>query len=135
MAGSDAGGTTFDGIRDVLADAPVELAVLYGSRARGDAGPGSDVDLAVAFPDSLSSVERTRARLSLIERLGVTLGTDDVDVIPLDRAPDALLVEIIRDGIVVHGEERALERYRTGEGKNEDRERLDDVLADIEALV
>jgi predicted nucleotidyltransferase len=66
-----------------------------------DAGPGSDVNLAVAFPDSLSSVERTRVRLLLIERLSVALGTDDVDVVPLDRAPEALLAEILRDGIIL----------------------------------
>jgi len=52
-----------------------------------DAGPGSDVNLAVAFPDTLSSVERTRARLTLIERLSVALGTDDVDVVPSIRRP------------------------------------------------
>jgi predicted nucleotidyltransferase len=125
-----------DELRRVLADAPVTLALLYGSRARGEAGSGSDIDLAVAFRDSLSSPERTRTRLSLIERLDAALGTDAVDVIPLDRAPDALLGEILRDGIVVHGEESALERYRSRDGNDgDDRERLDDVLADIEAFI
>lgn len=51
-----------DGIRSVLEEAPVTLAVLYGSRTRGEARSGSDVDVAVSFREPLSSVERTRTR-------------------------------------------------------------------------
>lgn len=51
-----------DVIRSVLEEAPVTLAVLYGSHARGEARPGSDVDVAVSFRESLSSVECTRTR-------------------------------------------------------------------------
>jgi predicted nucleotidyltransferase len=36
-------------IRSVLVDHPVTLGFLFGSRARGDAEAGSDVDVAVAF--------------------------------------------------------------------------------------
>lgn len=90
----------------------------------------------MSFRDSLSSVERTRARLALIERLGEELGIDGVDVIPLDRAPDALLAEILRDGILVHGSESELESYRSQAQSDEGKpEEFDDVLEDIETLV
>ena len=39
----------------VLDEAPVNLAVLYGSAARGDVTTRSDIDLAVEFEKSLSS--------------------------------------------------------------------------------
>jgi len=125
-----------DKITPVLEDAPITLAVLYGSHARGESRPGSDVDLAVSFYDSLSSVERTRARLSLIERLGRGVDTDGIDVIPIDQAPDGLLADILRDGVVVHGSEDTLEQYRSRARQGEDQsEGFDDVLDDIEALV
>lgn len=40
------------------ADATVAAAYLYGSRARGDARPGSDVDIAVILSAKLSPAER-----------------------------------------------------------------------------
>lgn len=61
---------------------------------------------------------------------------DAVDVIPMDRASDALLAEILRDGVLIHGSEDALEAYRTESRSGAtEREQLDDVLEDIEALV
>lgn len=43
----------------------------------------SNLDVDAMFENSLTSVERTQTRVAIIERLGTTLGTDDVDVIPL----------------------------------------------------
>ncbi len=43
---------TVAGIRQVLASfPPVESAVLYGSRAKGNFKPGSDIDLTLFGPD------------------------------------------------------------------------------------
>jgi predicted nucleotidyltransferase len=126
-----------ESIERVVDDAPVTLAILYGSHARGTATSRSDVDLAVSFEESLSSVERTRARLSLIEQLTVALDTDDVDVIPLRRAPPELRRVIDTDGIVLSGSADDLDM-----GESEERsthaDRLaafDELLADIERVV
>lgn len=107
---SDGGDPTVDveAIERALEGMPVTLAVLYGSRARGEATAGRDVDLAVAFEDSLSSVERTRARLAVVERVSAALNTDDVDVVPLSRAGPDLVREIGEDGTVIVGSRTAL---------------------------
>lgn len=66
----------------------VELAVVFGSVARGDAGTGSDVDLAVR-----GAVDR----LTLGAQLSLALG-QAVDVVDLDTSDIVLLSEIVRDG-------------------------------------
>lgn len=127
-----------DAIEAVLAEVPVSLGVLYGSHARDEATPSSDVDLAVAFVDSLSSVERTRVRLDLIERLTRRLGVD-VDVVPLDRAPPTLRREIREDGIVIVGSRADLDAYRESESETRTREQrlteFDELLGDLERVV
>lgn len=125
-----------DAIIEVLDDAPVTVAVLYGSHARGDATADSDVDLAVLFDDSLGSTETTRARLTLIERLTAALGTDAVDVVPLSRTHATLRREIYDDGIVLYGSPEAIppvdEAVRTATESMAD---FDELLADIERVV
>ncbi len=74
-------------------------ALLIGSQARGDAGPLSDVDIAVWGEDRLSSGERWDLHLDLIGRAAQALGTDEVEVIMLDGAPPLLRHRAIHDGI------------------------------------
>lgn len=128
-----------DTIAQVLDEAPVTLAVLYGSYARGDATAKSDIDLAVEFEESLSSVERTRGRLSLIERLTTELGTDGIDVTPISRVSTEFLEEIRADGILIYGSPAELERYygQSVERSNH-RDRIaefDDLLGELERVV
>jgi predicted nucleotidyltransferase len=71
----------------------VHLAVLFGSQARGNARPDSDVDLAVQGEDL--------DLLSLAYEL--TLATrHEVDVVDLARAGYPLLNAILRDAVFVH---------------------------------
>lgn len=126
-------------IESVLVDTPVSVAVLYGSHARGEATEHSDIDLAVVFNETLSSVEKTRARLALIERLSMSLGTDAVDVTPLTQAPTSLQREIYQDGILLYGSERSLpaigEKSYTPQTHRDRMAEFDDVLTDIERIV
>lgn len=72
----------------------IRVALLFGSQARGSAGPSSDVDIAVDAP----SIDP----LTLVAELSGVLSRD-VDVIPLDEhTPIPLLERILREGIVVH---------------------------------
>lgn len=120
-------------IVSVLVDTPVTAAVLYGSHARGEHTEHSDIDLAIVYDDSLSSVEKTRVRLSLIEQLSSALGTDAVDVVPLADAPHSLRRNIQTDGIVLYGSKELLSLE---ERDHEDRmNRFDALLADIERVV
>jgi len=128
-----------DTIVSVLDDTPVTVAVLYGSHARGEPTVHSDIDLTVAFDESLSSLEQTRARLSLIEQLSSALGTDAIDVVPLSEAPVSLRREIQTDGIILYGSKDQLapvDDENHAHQTHEDRmDRFDELLTDIERVV
>jgi predicted nucleotidyltransferase len=73
----------------------VELAVLFGSCARGEAHSASDVDVGVRVSEQ--DVDELR-RVELV--LGRAAGRT-VDVVPLDSSPPLLRFEIARDGKVL----------------------------------
>lgn len=81
------------GLADALAASPeVRLAVLFGSRARGEARADSDVDLAV-----LGATDP----VALADRLGQACGLE-VDIVRLERdLPVPLLRSILRDAVIV----------------------------------
>ena len=68
----------------------VAWAYLYGSQARGDAGPLPDVDVAVQFADDLPRRERFSRVGRLISDLCQLLQRDDVWVVDLDVIPPLL---------------------------------------------
>lgn len=90
---------------------PEVVAVyLFGSSARGTRGKRSDVDIAVL------TRARGTSRRSLVEYVQAAcdaLGTDNVDVVLLHRAPIALRHEVFREGktLLVRDPE-ALTRFR-----------------------
>ena len=88
---------TIDALREALRGrGDVSLAVLFGSEARGTAGPDSDVDVAIlGDADEL----RLGAELSLVTGR-------EVSVVRLDDPPVPLLAAIVRDGLVVHESRR-----------------------------
>ena len=129
-------GLDVESIVGILDGAPVERAVLYGSHARDEATQSSDIDLAVEFDESLSSDERTRARLALIERLSTVLGTDDVDVVPLSQVSDELEREIFADGICLYGSfDDPDGRSATTRTHDERLDDFDELLAELERVV
>lgn len=82
-------------LRGVLAArADVAVAALFGSAARGETRPGSDVDLAV----------RLRSPEADLGALGVYVSRAvgrPVDVVTMDEAPPLLRFEIARDGVLI----------------------------------
>lgn len=91
-------------LRQILrTESGVSLAVLFGSRARGDHDAHSDVDVLVALRPVAKSgaTERRRAR-ALSARLSERLGLQ-VQVISLQDAEDSavFLAEVLRDGRVL----------------------------------
>ena len=110
----------------------IVCAYLYGSRARGDARPTSDADVAVLF-DREQSATLDGLRFDLASMLENKLHTP-VDLLVLNAAPVDLVHRVLRDGIVVFERDRAarirfeirarneyfdllpiLERYRHGD--------------------
>jgi predicted nucleotidyltransferase len=85
-----------DDLRARAASLPqVRLAVLFGSTARGEAGPRSDVDLGLVLePDSLESRIQAEAELGRAARR-------PVHVVFLNEAPPLLRFEIARDGVLL----------------------------------
>jgi len=80
----------------------------FGSKARGKARPGSDVDVAVLLDGEISLVEELRLRAEVVE----TLRRDDVDLVVLNQAPPLLRYEVIAAGARLFArDEEAADRY------------------------
>jgi predicted nucleotidyltransferase len=72
----------------------VELALLFGSRARGEAWPGSDIDVAVVG----GAIDTIGLAIELTDALGI-----QVDVVDLSGDPPfALLLAVLEDGVRIH---------------------------------
>jgi predicted nucleotidyltransferase len=88
----------------------VRLAVLYGSIARGDEKPGSDVDLLVYLAE-----DHPAAAVKLAVRLEHALGRE-VDVARLNRVQDSaplLLLQTLDEGRVVLDRDGQWEQLHT----------------------
>ena len=85
-----------DRLTTALAAFPaVELAVVFGSAARGELARESDVDIAIrALPDDLPSRAALEATLGRAARRAL-------DLLDLDAAPPLTRFEIARDGVVL----------------------------------
>lgn len=86
--------------------APDARVILFGSHARGDAGPGSDLDLLVVEPGLKS---RRAEFVRLREALGAMSVPIDLIVVSSEHAdrwgpvPGTLMNEALRDGRVIAG--------------------------------
>jgi predicted nucleotidyltransferase len=76
----------------------VRFAYVFGGAGRRDLRPLSDVDVAVYLDDAVDPVP---ARLDLIGVVTKHLGTDEVDLVVLNRAPTALLGRIVQSRRVI----------------------------------
>lgn len=77
---------------------PVRFAYLFGSQARGDAGAGSDVDVAIHLGGAPADLD---TRLDLLRRLARATGVE-ADIVVLDDAPWRLVERVLRDGRSIH---------------------------------
>ena len=86
-------GRVFEALRRGLADrTDVAVAVLFGSRARGNHREDSDVDVAV-----LGRVDRLALAADLSRGTGL-----EVEVIDLSEAGYPLLAAIVQDAVLLH---------------------------------
>jgi len=93
-------------IRDAIEDTGGILALLvFGSRARGDERPGSDLDIAVLSAYEQETEEGDLLRHRLQKRLSVDLSDlapeGRVDVVFLETAPDTLRQRVMEQGRMV----------------------------------
>jgi predicted nucleotidyltransferase len=69
---------------------------IFGSVARGDDVPGSDVDLLVDFTDEASLLDEIGLRLALIDLLQV-----EVDVVGADTLKGQVRERVLREAVAV----------------------------------
>jgi predicted nucleotidyltransferase len=84
----------------------VRLAVLYGSRARGDDDPASDVDLAVLMSET-STVAVTRLQIRLRDKLELPI---DAHSLNLRQGAPSFLAPVLEDGRVLLDRDHAWTR-------------------------
>ena len=90
-------------------------AYLFGSRARGQARRDSDVDVAVYVDESRARDGVWGYRAELTTDLMVALGTNDVDVVVLNRASIVLYHRVLRDGVRVFSRDLRATTTRAGQ--------------------
>ena len=84
----------------------VEAAWVFGSVARGESGPSSDIDVAVLPKAGMDVASRNMLALDLSARLSSVLGRNEVDVVCLSDAPVRLAHGVVVDGRIVYEESR-----------------------------
>jgi predicted nucleotidyltransferase len=77
----------------------IELVILFGSRARGEAHAGSDLDVGVLFAASRAPSPRALYTLGAVL---ADLFRDDVDVVPLNFVNAELRRAVEREGQVLY---------------------------------
>jgi uncharacterized protein len=97
-----------DGAVDLLrARVPgLSMVVLYGSQARGDARPDSDVDLALLADAPIDRWEMLELQAALATKIGA-----EVDLVDLVVSDDVLRVQVVAHGRTLF-ERSASERAR-----------------------
>lgn len=90
-----------DALVSRLEEAPIRLALLFGSQSRGDATPASDIDIAVVYEADATDV--TDSHLSLVADLTRILGRDDIDVVRLQSVDPRIATEALDEGLLLVG--------------------------------
>lgn len=85
-----------EAIRALVAQHNATSPRIFGSVARGDDEPGSDVDLLVDFTDNASLLDEVALRLALRDLLQV-----DVDVVADDALSGAVRDRVLREAVPV----------------------------------
>lgn len=90
-----------------------EIAALYlfGSAARGQLTPLSDIDIAVLLSPEADSANLFNRRLKMTVDLMKVLDTDHVDLVILNQAPPLLCHRVITEGQIIYCRDDA-ERVR-----------------------
>lgn len=99
-------------------DPDVVAVILFGSRARGEATPDSDIDLCLVLDERVAGdLARSRRRLDY-------LALGDVDVVVFQQLPLYVRTRVFKEGLVLHARDqdslydlalhtaRAFERFR-----------------------
>lgn len=109
---TDIDGVDVTRLQSYLSQTEITFALLFGSHARGTATPTSDVDIALHFPDQLDARERFQRRNRIDADLQA-YAEGFVDVSDIEQLPLNVVHSAVRDGILLVGDEAAVDDYRT----------------------
>ena len=100
-------------IVEIMREEKAALGYLFGSVARGTAGPLSDIDVAVVFPFSFGEEERFKRIEKIRGSVEHIYGIDKVDVVDLNKLRNpALMHEIVLDeGALLFNDDQNLKNY------------------------
>ncbi len=99
-------------VHEILAPGQLRSLILYGSKARGDSRPLSDIDVLLVYYDALSQ-EQHQALLDLPFGEGLNPQPDtffsillksQADIVEMESYGEPILQNIQREGIVIEGE-------------------------------
>lgn len=99
-----------EGIRRYLMETDVHFAVLFGSLATGSTHESSDVDIAVRFPDEMTSKQRFRLRNRIDAELQA-FADRFVDVSDVEDLPLSVARRALRDGFELVGDSEDIDAY------------------------
>ena len=77
---------------------------MFGSQATGDAGPLSDLDVAIEFNDDVTHDEKRRLLDELQVAVQDAAGIEAVDLVDLDTASPIIGYAALSRGRLVHGD-------------------------------
>jgi predicted nucleotidyltransferase len=105
-------GQLIERMRPTLAAEPrIAVAWLFGSAARGEMRPDSDVDVGVVFARNVPAGERTLLLADLASRLEAATVPHPVDVVALEEQGHVFVHRVLQEGqrIAVNDEERRVD--------------------------
>jgi uncharacterized protein YutE (UPF0331/DUF86 family)/predicted nucleotidyltransferase len=79
----------------------IDAVYCFGSTARDNRTPLSDVDLAVLLAPHIPAPEYGRLKTAILTQLMETLRTDRVDLVLFNQAPPLLAYNVLREGKVI----------------------------------
>lgn len=85
-----------DEIRALVAAHHAVAPRVFGSVARGEDGPGSDIDILVEFTDEATLLDEIGLRLALADLLQT-----DIDVVGVDTLRGAMRERVLREAVAV----------------------------------
>lgn len=100
-------GLDLEAMSEFLAATEVVYAVLFGSRVRDDAGPGSDVDVVLQFSEDFEDRQRFDRR-NRIDAALQSYADAFVDVSDVEHLSPTVACRALRDGRLLVGDETAV---------------------------
>lgn len=79
----------------------INALYLFGSYAKDEVKPLSDIDVAVLLKNSAAKADYWDIKLGLLNKAMAILGTDEIDFVLLNEAPYELAYNVLKEGRIL----------------------------------